>query len=106
MTHACLVVIKVGGSLFDWPDLSDRLGTFLGVHFPTSRIERPMLIAGGGPAADVVREFDRIHRLDDETAHHLALHAMDLSARLLSAVVPGVALIDSLESIAAPVPMA
>jgi len=95
--QACLAVIKVGGSLFDWPELPGRLDLFLRVQFPPTEVEHPLLIAGGGPAADVVRDFDRIHRLDDETAHHLGLRAMDLSALLLSVVVPGVALVESLE---------
>jgi 5-(aminomethyl)-3-furanmethanol phosphate kinase len=100
VTNTCLAVIKVGGSLFDWPDLPVGLETFVGAQFPTTGNEHPLLIAGGGPAADVVREFDRIHHLNEKTAHHLALHAMDLSARLLVAVVPGVTVIDSLESAA------
>ncbi len=99
MRDVSLAIIKVGGSLFDWPELPVRLGTFVEVHFPTSRFERPVLIAGGGPAADVVRDLDRIHRLGDEMAHHLALHAMDLSAHLLSAMVPGLQLVNSLESV-------
>lgn len=100
MTQVSLTVIKVGGSLFNWPELPVRLETFLGVHFPFSRIERPILIAGGGPAADVVRNLDRIHRIGDEMAHHLALQAMDLSALLLSAIVGGVHRVDSLECVA------
>jgi len=94
-----LTVIKVGGSLFNWPDLPFQLETFLGVRFPMTGIERPMLIAGGGPAADLVRDLDRIHGLGDETAHYLALHAMDLSALLLSAIVPSVHKVDSLEAV-------
>jgi aspartokinase-like uncharacterized kinase len=99
--HACLAVIKVGGSLLDWPDLPLRLQSFLAEQFPMAGIERPMLIAGGGRAADVVREFDRVHHLGEETAHLLALHAMDFSAQLLSALFPAVTPIDSLESIEA-----
>jgi len=100
VTHVSLTVIKVGGSLFDWPELPVRLETFFGVHFPVAGAERPMLIAGGGAAADLVRDLDRIHHLGDETAHHLALHAMDLSALLLSAIVPGAHRVDSFESVA------
>jgi hypothetical protein len=99
VTHACLAVIKVGGSLLDWPDLPLRLGSFLAQQFPMAGIERPLLIAGGGRAADVVREFDRVHHLGEATAHLLALRAMDLSAQLLSALFPAVTLIDSLESV-------
>ena len=51
-----------------------------------------VLIAGGGPAADVVRVLDRIHGLGDETAHRLALHAMDLTAIILAELLPGTVL--------------
>ncbi len=36
----------------------------------------------------MIRELDRIHHLGDQTAHRLALHAMELSARILAALVP------------------
>jgi aspartokinase-like uncharacterized kinase len=99
VTPTCLAVIKVGGSLFDWPELPDRLEDFIKSQFPKNGVERHLLIAGGGQPADVVREFDRIHRLGDVTAHRLALDAMELSARLLSAVVRGADLIESLQSV-------
>jgi aspartokinase-like uncharacterized kinase len=88
VTPFSLVVIKVGGSLFDWPDLPVQLATFLEAHVPSTGIERPLLIAGGGRAADLVRDLDRIHQLGDEMAHQLAFHTMDLTARLLSALLP------------------
>lgn len=77
--------MKVGGSLLDWPALPDRLRAYL----DDRRGARLVLLAGGGPAADVIRDLDRIHALGDERAHHLALHALDLSAAVLAALVPG-----------------
>jgi aspartokinase-like uncharacterized kinase len=74
-------VIKVGGSLFDLPDLGPRLQNWL--------IERPaevLLVPGGGPAADVIRHYDRLHRLGDERAHWLALSALGLNAHFLASV--------------------
>jgi aspartokinase-like uncharacterized kinase len=71
MTRAPLV-IKVGGSLFDWPELGSRLRRWLDAHAPPETI----IVPGGGPAADVVRQLDRTHQLDEETAHWLALRAM------------------------------
>ncbi len=69
MTRSSLTVIKVGGSLFDWPDLPSRLMEFLGGREAVDRHERIVLIAGGGAAADMVRGLDNMHRLGDETAH-------------------------------------
>ncbi len=89
MNRGPLTIIKVGGSLLDWIELPARLGYFLADH--RSRIAGgcTILIAGGGRAADLVRRLDRDHRLGDETAHRLAIRAMDLSGLFLAAILPG-----------------
>jgi aspartokinase-like uncharacterized kinase len=84
------LVIKVGGSLLDWPGLPLRLASFLEDH----RADRPVMIVGGGRVADVVRDLDRIHRLGEERAHALALRALDLSAQVLAGLLPGLAVVD------------
>lgn len=82
---------KLGGSLFELPDLAERL----------RRVwrERPgtdsLLIAGGGAAVDVVRDWDRIFHLGHEVAHWLAIDALDLSANLLLRLVPELQLVRS-----------
>ncbi len=77
-------VVKVGGSLLDWPELRTRLHTCLGQLGP-----RPvMLVAGGGAWADAVRHAQSIHALSDEVCHDLAIEAMRTTARLLLALVP------------------
>jgi 5-(aminomethyl)-3-furanmethanol phosphate kinase len=82
-------VVKVGGSLFDWPLLPARLTKFLAARALERRQERIVLIAGGGGAADFVRLADRVQRLGEQRAHRLALHALDLTAEFLVAVLPG-----------------
>jgi aspartokinase-like uncharacterized kinase len=83
------VVVKVGGSLYDWPELASRLGDWLR---PFVRAGIPvLLVPGGGPTADVVRGFDRDHRLGEEAAHWLALRALALNAHFLAALLPGAA---------------
>jgi aspartokinase-like uncharacterized kinase len=77
-------VIKVGGSLFDWPGLPARLGQYLDRRSGA----RLVLIAGGGPAADLIRAMDRTHGLGDERSHRLALRALDFTAHLLAALLP------------------
>jgi aspartokinase-like uncharacterized kinase len=85
------VVIKVGGSLLDWSELPGRLAAFLDrcrAEDPTEA-GRFLLMAGGGPAADLIRNSDQIHGLGDTRAHWLAIRAMDLTAALLAALLPG-----------------
>jgi aspartokinase-like uncharacterized kinase len=75
-----LTVVKVGGSLFDLPDLGPRLRGWL-----DCLSARPvLLVPGGGPTADVVRAWDRVHALGEETAHWLALSALTFNARFMA----------------------
>jgi 5-(aminomethyl)-3-furanmethanol phosphate kinase len=84
-----LVVVKVGGSLFDLPDLGPRLRAWLKwLHGA-----EVLLVPGGGPTADVVRAFDRGHALGEEAAHWLALRALTLNAHFLQAVLPEAAIV-------------
>jgi aspartokinase-like uncharacterized kinase len=76
-------VIKVGGSLFDWPELIPRLHRFL------AAFRHPILVPGGGVAADLVRNLDRTHGLGEDSAHWLAIRAMELNGRWLSHLLNG-----------------
>src|SRR5690348_6554608 len=71
-----LIVYKIGGSLFDLPQLPLVIRRVLAQRPDSS----PLLVAGGGRAADLVREWDSVHELGDDVAHALALEAMDLGA--------------------------
>ncbi len=55
---------------------------------------RTVLIAGGGGAADTVRDWDRAHNLDQSDAHWLAIEAMSLTAQLAARLLPEAALTD------------
>jgi 5-(aminomethyl)-3-furanmethanol phosphate kinase len=101
VTRSSVTIVKIGGSLLDWIELPARLADFL--DEPRSRLAggHAILIAGGGRAADLVRQLDRTHRLGDETAHRLALRAMDLSALFLSALLPGSIAVDRLDALPA-----
>lgn len=91
-----LTVFKIGGSLFDLPNLPAIIRHLLA--------QRPgnaaLLIAGGGGLADVVREWDRIHHLGDAVAHDLALQAMDLTASLLARFFPEARMVRSPRQVA------
>jgi 5-(aminomethyl)-3-furanmethanol phosphate kinase len=99
VTRTSLTIIKVGGSLLDWPGLPDRLTLFLESRHRHTPTEQFILIAGGGPAANMVRSIDRVHNLGDQTAHVLALHALDLTAIALAAILPGATSLDRIEAL-------
>jgi len=73
------ILAKVGGSLLDLPDLAMRLQSWH-AQLPTKDV---LLFPGGGRAADVVRNLDRVHRLGEEAAHWLAVRSLSLSAYVL-----------------------
>lgn len=84
-------VVKLGGSLLDWPDTPIRLESLLGPSFPG----RPLLIVGGGPTADIVRDWHQAHSLTQATAHDLAVSSMTFNSRLLNSVLPNTVLVSS-----------
>jgi aspartokinase-like uncharacterized kinase len=86
-----LTVVKVGGSLFDLPDLASRLMDWLHDQGPV------LLVPGGGAMADAVRSLDRQHRLGEEAAHWLALRAMSLNAHILASLLPSATVVRSVE---------
>ncbi|HEV3143658.1 MAG TPA: hypothetical protein VGZ47_07235 [Gemmataceae bacterium] len=88
------VVVKVGGSLYDWPELSSRLAIFLA----TLRGANVLLVSGGGAAANVIRQFDQCHQIGEEDAHWLALHALALNARFLQKLLPGTQVVEGLNA--------
>ncbi|MBI1249781.1 hypothetical protein GC197_18295 [bacterium] len=75
---------KVGGSLFDLPDLGRRLKSLREERFPGEAV---VVIPGGGAFADVVRQVDQVHHLPGETAHRMALQAMRISAAMVAQLV-------------------
>lgn len=74
------LVVKVGGSLFDWPEFAPTLSRWL----RDNAREETLIVPGGGPFAHAVRRLAEIQRLDDETAHWLAVRAMTIAASFLN----------------------
>lgn len=81
-----LWIVKIGGSLLDLPGFQDRLQTWLS----SNQLQKLKLLflVGGGPTTDVIRDFDRIHRLGEEKSHWLALRALSLNTALLADILP------------------
>lgn len=77
-------IVKVGGSLYDLPDLRERLNAWL-LQASLSRI---LLVPGGGITAQAIREFDRVHRLGEEASHWLAIQSLTVNAHFLKELLP------------------
>lgn len=79
-----LRVVKVGGSLFSLPDLPERLKRWLAQQPASANV----LLAGGGPLADAVRQWDQRFQLGEYAAHWLCVDLLDTTAQLLHALLP------------------
>ena len=84
------VVVKVGGSLLAFEEHFQPVLDAISA----AALTRPLLvIAGGGPFADTVRDVDRKLALDADTAHWMAVLAMDQYAHLLASRLVGGAVV-------------
>src|SRR5262245_22907579 len=92
------IVVKVGGGVLADIGAFDRVLTALG---DAIRSRRLLIVPGGGPFADAVREIDRRVGLPDGAAHWMAVLAMDQYAHLIAARMSGAALVAAREEIAA-----
>ena len=66
-----LTVVKLGGSHAFAPHLKDWIGAI------AAQAGRIVLVPGGGPFADAVRDAQARMGFDDGAAHHMALLAME-----------------------------
>lgn len=76
-------VVKLGGSLLGSTELPQWLDTL--VKISDGKV---LIVPGGSIFADAVREAQQRTQIDDATAHHLALLAMDQFGLLLAAMNP------------------
>jgi aspartokinase-like uncharacterized kinase len=74
-------VLKIGGSLLAFPE--QFRATIAAIDL-VARSRLVLVVPGGGPFADVVREFGRRLQLPDDTTHWMAVLAMDQYAHLLA----------------------
>ena len=95
MTDCLRRVVKLGGSLLDWPELISRLRAWLAAQPPAENL----LVIGGGKLADAIREADRIHHVGDEVSHWLCIRAMAMHAEMIAALLPEATTITSLRSL-------
>jgi (4-(4-[2-(gamma-L-glutamylamino)ethyl]phenoxymethyl)furan-2-yl)methanamine synthase len=96
---ACVVetVIKIGGGLLR----TTALDAVLDVIRDVARERQVLIVPGGGPFADAVRDVDRRMHLTDDAAHWMAILAMDQYAHLIASRLPGSVVVHQRETIAA-----
>jgi aspartokinase-like uncharacterized kinase len=92
------LVIKVGGGLLGIPGALREVCATIGV---LGRQQAVVVVPGGGPLADLVRELDRTLGLSDDASHWMAILAMDQYAHLLAERIEGAALVEEPGAIAA-----
>lgn len=77
-----IAVIKLGGSLIEGASLAGWLEAIKDLG------GRAVVVAGGGPFADAVRNTQKTHSFSDDAAHHMALLAMEQFALMLADLEP------------------
>jgi aspartokinase-like uncharacterized kinase len=77
-----VIVVKLGGSLYNTPELKLWLQTLADTSISTPIV----IVPGGGPFADQVREAQTLHHFNDAVAHHMALIAMKQFGLMLIAL--------------------
>ncbi len=90
MTRLPIRVVKVGGSLFDLPDLAERLHRWLAAQAPAHHV----LIAGGGTLVEQVRQWHHLQPLSDVAAHWMCVDLMTVTAHMLHDWLPEIPLIE------------
>lgn len=85
------VVIKIGGGLLGIAGALEAVCATVG----TRGAQEPVVVVpGGGPFADLVREVDRAAGLSPDAAHWMAILAMDQYAHLLAERIAGAVLVE------------
>lgn len=83
-------VVKVGGSLFSLPDLPQRLADWLAAQTPAHQV----LVAGGGPLVENLRELDKLQPIDPVAAHWMCIDVLTVTAHLLHSWLPEIPLVE------------
>lgn len=84
-------MVKIGGGLLGTPGALDLV---CGAVAAMRRREPVVVVPGGGPLADAVRELDRSLGLSADAAHWMAILAMDQYAHLLAERIPAGRLVE------------
>lgn len=90
------LVVKIGGSLLREPARLAQATDALNARPATLRL---VVVPGGGPFANAVRDVDRAIGLDDDAAHWMAVFGMHAMAELLHTRLHASALVETPDEI-------
>lgn len=96
MNRRPLCVVKLGGSLASSPELKSWLEVIA-----QNGAGHTVIVPGGGPFADAVREAQQHQPFDDAAAHRMALLAMEQYGVMLAALQPELMTANSVEGMEA-----
>ena len=85
------VVVKIGGGLLAH---AAHLDAALACVAAAAADRRLLVVPGGGPFTEAVRNVDRQIGLSDDTAHWMAVLGMDQNAHLLASRLPRAMIVD------------
>jgi aspartokinase-like uncharacterized kinase len=91
-------VVKLGGSLLDLDGLVPRLRRWRELQPAGTDV----VVVGGGPMADAIRDAYRRHHLGEEDAHWLCVRVLAVTAELLARLLPEAALATRFDELAGP----
>src|SRR6266705_3074178 len=91
-------VVKIGGGMLSRTSVFDRVTAAIG---EAARGRRLVIVPGGGPFADAVRQMFNRFGIGEEAAHWMAILGMDQYAHALVARISGAALVEGETEIAA-----
>jgi aspartokinase-like uncharacterized kinase len=89
-----VIVLKLGGSLLSSPILAQWL--YLAIQEGEGSV---VIVPGGGVFADQVRSTQKIWQYDDQTAHYMAILAMQQMALLFKGLCSDLCLVNEVEAI-------
>jgi 5-(aminomethyl)-3-furanmethanol phosphate kinase len=95
--NGAVIVVKIGGGLAALPRALDNVCSAVGQAAGQRRL---VVVPGGGPFADAVRELDRRVGLSPDAAHWMAILGMDQYAHVLAGRIPGAVLVEEPGAIA------
>ncbi|MFX0162243.1 MAG: amino acid kinase [Candidatus Hodarchaeota archaeon] len=88
------IVLKIGGSLLNY---FEELKIFCKTLSKISETAKVLVVPGGGIFANTIRDLQKKIKFSDDTAHWMALLAMDTYAFLLKDMIEGSKIIYTLE---------